>query len=64
LAHELDEFGVGGLALVETVFVLDKELLESAAPLSGEHLVDFALGNSVLVTTESMNKKAGFPTVL
>ena len=61
LAHELDKLGISCLALVEAVFVLFEEIFESAAALLGEQLVDFALGDAVLVTTESMNMGGYLP---
>jgi hypothetical protein len=55
LTHKLDEFGISGFALVKTVFIFGEKLLESASTILLEHLVDFALSNSVLVTTEKLN---------
>jgi len=62
LAHELNEFWIGCFTLVETVFIFFKEILQSAATLLRENLIDFSLSNAVLVTTVSMNK-GGFITV-
>lgn len=41
--------------MVKTVFILGKELFKGATAVGREHLVDFALCDSVLVTTVSMN---------
>jgi hypothetical protein len=35
LAHKLDQFGVAGLALAETVLVLSEEFFKGAAALLG-----------------------------
>jgi len=51
LAHKFDKFGIGRAALVNAVVVLSQEVFKSAATLLGKKLVDFTLGESVLVSS-------------
>jgi hypothetical protein len=50
LAHEVDKLGVGGAALVDAMFVFSEQFFESATTFLGEHLIDFALGEAVLIS--------------
>jgi len=49
LAQEFRELGVGSLDLGDSVFVLTEKFFKGAATFLFEHLVDLALGDSVLV---------------